>query len=183
VDASRSQQEFVRHLPQAIINSTAVVLHSGTYFLGEPKLGSTLMIRPFWYPKVEQAMRHHFDNGGRALGIVGNPGEQHDGFFQACLLFNHRFNADDLNLNLQWCSYRLDVPLTGCGYTRVIKHVDLAGIGKSLFAYLMLCRWVLEGKQVSIDDVVLPFTVKYGVAFCQGVFCLLRCCPFCVIST
>jgi hypothetical protein len=78
-DASKSQQEFVRGLPQAIINDTAVVLHSGTFFLGQPDLGNTLMVRPFWYPKVEQAMRHHFDNGGRALGIVGNPGE-HDGF-------------------------------------------------------------------------------------------------------
>jgi hypothetical protein len=68
-------------------------------------------------------------------------------FLQACLLFNHRFNADDLNLNLQWCSCRPDVPLTGCGYTCVINHVGLAGIGKSLFAYLMLCRWVLEGNR------------------------------------
>jgi hypothetical protein len=50
-------------------------LHKGTYFFGSEDLGAKLFIRDFWYDAVENRLKEHFSSGGKAMAIIGNPGD------------------------------------------------------------------------------------------------------------
>jgi hypothetical protein len=65
---------FWNNLPYAKLEDDILTLPNGTSFLGYPDLGNALLVRPYWYPKMLSLLQHHFDKGGRAMVIVGTPG-------------------------------------------------------------------------------------------------------------
>ena len=102
-------------------------LHKGTYFFGSEDLGAKLFIRDFWYDAVENRLKEHFSSGGKAMAIIGNPGDvrQH---------------------------YLLHFSSSGCIRSSYFPSLLLicAGIGKSMLGYLLLWKWACEGKRVVV---------------------------------
>jgi hypothetical protein len=66
--------DFWDKLSDAKLEDGVLTLQEGTTFLGMSTLGSRLLVRPFWYPKMLSQVREHFEHDGRAIVIIGNPG-------------------------------------------------------------------------------------------------------------
>ncbi len=50
-------------------------LKGGTSFLGMPDLGDTLLLREC-YGGLEEKLQKLFEDGARAVAVIGNPGEE-----------------------------------------------------------------------------------------------------------
>jgi hypothetical protein len=76
-EADPSVAAYWKQLPSATLthNDTVLELHNGTFFFGSEDLGAKLFIRDFWYDAVENRLKEHFSSGGKAMAIIGNPGD------------------------------------------------------------------------------------------------------------
>jgi hypothetical protein len=68
------RQAFWRHLKEAECTEHTLSLKEDTFFLGEERLGSQLMLRPV-YERLQQCMQQRMEFDDRYFFVAGTPGK------------------------------------------------------------------------------------------------------------
>jgi hypothetical protein len=165
--------DFWAALPHAAWSDDGKVLTlaKGTNFLGKAKLGSQLYLRAC-YPSLQREVSELFaqeDSKGKkkngAVAIIGNPGEKKAHVFVS----EKGFGLCSVSSLL---SPLLEILRPHPDCTKCSRVCFLAGIGKSIFGYLLLYQWATEDPPPPVVVVKRGFCSRPTLLTKDGCFLL-----------